>query len=230
MDDKLVYPRQQALQSTETLATVIHAILVDKYGEEVYDWDPVTVFLEAKADFNAEMSAQSMDRWCAMQVVMTSDAFFTRLDAFLNICNTLADGSPSFSTFNPVTAEEAAWAISEVALNREMLPFSYAVRKYLKETLKEYGYSDKRYPKVFEEVFGRQPSSKEIREGIATLGNDENIDMLIKEQFGDMVSQFNKIPDMKTIDNLIVQRGLEEAMAASERDANSTKIQKPGAA
>ena len=219
MDDKLVYPRQQALQSTETLATVVHAIIVDKYGEEAYDWDPVTVFLEAKDDFNAEMSSQVMDRWCAMQVVMTSDAFFKRVDAFLNICNTLADGSPAFSSFNPVTAEEAAWAISEVALNREMLPFSYAVKKYLKMTLEEYGYSEKRYPKVFEEVFGRQPSSADFREGLATVGNDSNIELFISEQFGDMVSQFNKIPDLKTMDNLILQRGLEEAMAESERDA-----------
>ena len=51
----LTYPRQQALQNPETLATVVHAILRQQYGEEVYDWDPVTVYLECQADFAADI-------------------------------------------------------------------------------------------------------------------------------------------------------------------------------
>lgn len=214
----LTYPRQQALQSTETAATVIHAILRDKYGEEVYDWDPATVYLEAQADFGAEMSAEAIDRWCAMQIVMTSDAFFKRLDAFMAVCNTLADGSPFFGAFNPVTVEEAAWAIAEVALNRELLPFSYAIKQYLRAVLAQDGYSETTYPAIFQEVFGPQPDADRLREGLAVAGNDSNIETYINEQLGDMVVQFDRIPDLKGVDNLIMERGLEEAMDAQPKE------------
>ena len=70
------YPRQQALESPQTLATVAHAIAKDKYGEEFYLWDPVTVYLELQADFRADVCTQVIDRLSAVQIVMTSDAFF----------------------------------------------------------------------------------------------------------------------------------------------------------
>ena len=214
------YQRQQILQSNDASATVVHAILRTQYGEEVYDWDPVTVAMEVQADFGCDMSATAMDRWCAMQVVMTSDAFFTRLDAFMNICNTLAEGEPAFSVFNPVTVEEMAWAISEVALNRELLPFSYAVKQYIKRCLAEDGYDEGTYPSVFAEVFDKRPAAEDVRAIMrATHGaqdaqdtNITNIEVYIGEELADMTAQFHKIQDMKTLDEIITARGLEEAI------------------
>lgn len=214
--DNLVYPRQQCLQNPEATATVIHAILREQYGEEVYDWDPTTVYLETQADFRADMCSEATNRWCAMQVVMTSDAFFKRLDAFMAICNALNDGAPFFSTFNPVSVEEAAWAISEVALNREMLPFAYAVRKYLKMILAQEGFNEGNYPQVFEEVFGPQPDADKIRDGLAAMQNDSNIGVFLKDQLADLVAQFNRIPDLAGLDDIILQRGLEEALQVTK--------------
>ena len=208
----LTYPRQQALQNPETLATVIHAIMLDQYGEQVYDWDPATVYLEAQADFKADMCTEAMDRWAAIQIIMGSDAVFTRLDAFLAVANTLSDGTPFFTSFNPVTTEEAAWALAEIALNREMLPFSYAIKQYLKQVLKQDGFSEGDYPAIFEEVFGKSPRSEDVRDGLAAIGNDSNIGIYIEDQLQDMVVQFNRIPDLSNVDNLITQRGLEEAL------------------
>lgn len=210
---KLTYPRAQALQNPETAATVIHAILLEKYGEQVYDWDPVTVYLETKADFNADMCTEAMDRWSAIQVIMTSDAFFKRLDAFLALCNALSDGDPFFSSFNPVSVEEAGWALAEVALNREMLPFSYAIKGYLKQVLKEEGFSEGTYPDIFKEVFTDNPSSEDIRDGLAELNNSENLDKFIDEQLADIVHQFDQIPDMDNLDKLIFDKGVAAAVA-----------------
>lgn len=210
----LTYPRQQALQNPETAATVIHAILLEQYGEPVYDWDPATVYLEAKADFNADMCPEAVDKWAAMQIVMTTDAFFKRLDAFLAVCNTLAEGAPFFGAFNPVTLEEAAWAIAEVALNREMLPFSYAIQKYLKLLLAEEGFTETAYPAIFKEVFGKDPSADDVRDSLAALNNETNLDAYVEDQLRDLVSQFNKIPDMRKVDDLILERGLDEALQA----------------
>lgn len=208
----LTYPRQQALQNPETLATVIHAIMLDQYGEQVYDWDPVTVYLEAQADFKADMCAEAVDKWAAMQIIMGSDAVFKRLDAFLAVANTLTDGAPFFGSFNPVTTEEAAWAIAEIALNREMLPFSYSIKAYLKAVLKQDGFSDGDYPAIFEEVFGKAPDAEKVRDGLAAMGNDDNIGAYIQDQLRDMVVQFDRIPDLSRVDNLIMERGLEEAL------------------
>lgn len=211
----LTYPRQQALQTPQTLATVLHAILREQYGEEVYDWDPTTVYLEAKADFNADMCSEAIDRWSAIQVIMTSDACFKRLDAFMAVCNSLSDGSPFFTAFNPVTTEEAAWGIAEIALNREVLPFSYAVKQYLKAVLAKDGFDKGDYPDIFDEVFGAKPDTGRIREGLAAAGNDANIGTYIREQMGDLVTQFNRIPDLSNVDNIIAERGLEESLPGS---------------
>lgn len=205
------------LQSDETLATVIHAILRDKYGEEVYGWEPLTVALEVKDDFGIDIGTGVMDKWCAMQVVMGSDAFFKRIDAFLAICNSLADGVPFFEEFNPVTLEEAAWAIAEVGMNRDMLPFSYPIRMYLKKMLYSEGFNEDTFPPIFKEVFEKDPSADDIRTGIAALGNTNNIDAYIKEQIRDMAAQFNSVPDMSKVDDNILHEGLLKALNQKDK-------------
>lgn len=211
----LKYPRAQALQNPETLATVVHAILLEQYGEQVYDWDPVTVYLETQADFNADMTTEVMDKWNAMQIVMSSNAFFQKLDAFLAVCNTLAEGDPFFGAFNPVTVEEAAWALAEVSLNREMLPFSYTIKAYLRLILKEEGFSDNSFPAIFKEVFDKEPSADDIRDSLAAMNNETNLDLFIQDRLADIVHQFNAIPDMAKIDDLILDRGLVESIQAT---------------
>ena len=209
------YPRQQALQSPETSATVLHAILREKYGEEFYEWDPTTVYLETRADWNADMCPEAVDRMSAIQVVMTSNAFFQRLDCFLPVANSLNDGSPFFESFSPVSVEECAWAIAEVALNREMLPFAYPIRQYIKTILRQNGYEDGHFPAIFNEVLGRKVSSAEVRAALGANHNVNGVDSYIREQLTDLAFQFSKIPDLRGLDELILQRGLEEAVQES---------------
>ena len=210
MNEKMTYPRKLALESPQTLATVVHAIMLDQYGEAVYDWDPVTCAMEVSADFKAEICTPAMDRWCAMQAVMGSDAFFKRLDVFMNVCNTLASGAPAFEMFDPVTSEEAAWAIAEVSMNRDILPFSYPIRGYLRQQLRADGFDPDAgdLPAVFAEVFERRPDERRIRAEIAGDGtvassNAQNIERYLMEQMMDMEVQFNRIPDFKRVDDLL---------------------------
>jgi len=204
------YAKKTALESSETLATVIHAIIHKQYGDEVYVWDPLTVSLEVRDDFKAEMDTVSMDRWSAIQIIMSSDAFFKRLDAFMGICNTLSSGAPFFQVFDPVTVEESAWAITEVSLNRELLPFSYPIKHYLEMILKKDGYNEGDYPGVFKEVFEARPRSLDIRKGLNELENRDNVESYIEEELTDLVSQFNKIPDLQHVDDMILRRSLDE--------------------
>jgi len=208
MGDK--YAKQQALQSPKTLATVVHAIVKQTLGEEAYDWDPITVYLELRDELSAEPDSAALDRWSAMQIVMTSDAFFKRIDAFLGICNTLAEGQPFFVVFDPVTVEEAAWAITEVSLNRELLSFSYPITKYLKLILAKDGYTESTYPSIFQEIFNKKPDTLAVREAIGNIENRDNVENFIDEQLKDMVYQFNNIPSLKNLDDIILKRSLNE--------------------
>jgi len=209
--------KSQALEGTETTATVVHAIVRTQYGAEVYDWDPSTVFLELRDDFRVEPSSEVMDRWSAVQIMMTTDGFFKRLDAFMAVCNTFTTGQPFFHVFDPVTVEESAWGVTEVALNRELLPFSYPIKKYLRQLLTADGYSSDDFPPALVEVFDARPTSDDIREGLdeaqASAHNRNNVERFIDEQMKSMVHQFNEIPTLSDMDDMILRRGLEEFMA-----------------
>lgn len=229
MADKLTYPRKTALESPQTLATVIHAIVLDQYGEQAYGWEPVTVAMELSADFHADICTPAMDRWCAMQAVMGSDAFFKRLDAFLNVCNTLASGSPAFEVFDPVSSEEAAWAVAEVSMNRDMLPFSYSIQQYMRHQLEADGFDPKAgdLPPVFAEMFEKSPDEGRIRSsftGAAADINDRNITGYLIEQMLDMDVQFNRIPDLSRVDDLLQKgRDLGDAVDAADPAVTSVK-------
>lgn len=208
MEDQVA--KSQAIQNPETLASVIHAIVRQKYGEEAYAWDPLTVYMELQADFGVDPDSVVTDRWSAISVVMTGDSFFKRPEAFLGICNTLADGRPSFDVFNPVETEEAAWAITEVSLNRELLPFSYAIKQYLKQILKADGYNEDNYPAVFREVFETRPAARDIRKGLGALTNNGLVEQYLGDQLRDMVSQFDKIQSLSELDDMILRRSMDE--------------------
>ena len=204
------YSKQRAMESPETMATVVHAIVRNVLGEEAYDWDPLTIALELRDELHVEPVSQALDRWSAMQIVMTSDAFFTRLDAFMGIANTLTEGQPFFAVFDPVTVEEAAWAIAEVSLNRELLPFSYPIKKYLKIMLAKDGYSEGNYPSIFNEVFELKPDLLEIRKELSNPDNKNNVESFIDEQLKDIVYQLNKIPSLHELDDIILRRSMNE--------------------
>ena len=198
---------QELFQSSNTLGTVINAIIVSNYGEEAYDWDPLTIALEIKDDFEVDLAPELLDKWCALQVLMGSDAFFTRIDAFLGICNTLSSGEPFFAAFDPVTVKEAAWAIAEASMNRDMLPFLPTIKAYLRKRLKFEGF-DGNPPRIFEDVFKSNPKSDEIREGLAERSAKDAIDEMINSKIKLMANQFAQIPELKGANLQIINDGI----------------------
>lgn len=205
------YQIKAALESPETKATVLHAVLRSKYGHAFYDWDISTIVLELQDDFHADVSDDVVNRISALQLLMTTDVFFNRLDAFMGICNTLASGDPAFDVFDPVTLEESAWAITEAGLNREVLPFSYAIRAFIKQLLREEGFVYE-YPWVFEQLFDAGTKSEAddvdntIRENLAdTTYNGDNLTEYIKEEFDDIVYQLGQISTLRNVDNILLE-------------------------
>ena len=209
-----IFAIRELLQSPQTLATVVHTILRGKYGEDAYEWDLASTFMQVQEDFKVEMASPVVNRWGAIQVVMTTDGFFKRPDAFLAICNTLTTGNPFFDVFNPVTVEEAAWGISEVSLNREMLPFSYSVRKYIKLLFEPNGYSMIGYPDVFKAAL---EDPENVRAELTELKDNPNNDVLeeyIEDQLRDMASQFDKVRSIANVDDIIMSDDPDRVVSA----------------
>jgi hypothetical protein len=203
---------RELLQSGQTLATVTHAILRGKYGEDAYDWDLVTIMMEVQDDWRIDLDSAVSNRWGAIQTIMTTDAFFKRLDAFMAICNTLATGDPYFTMFDPVTVEEAAWGISEVALNRELLPFSYPIKQYLRQILKTDGYAAHDAPDVFDAVLEPDEKVTSVRDQLRLIQESPNrnvVEAYIDDQLQDLAHQFNKVPSLSTVDDMLLAEGSE---------------------
>lgn len=186
----------EALQSSETFTSLINAILITKYGEIVYSWDPLTIYLELKQDYRVDPSSEVMDRVGALQAIMTTDAFFSRIDGFIPICNTLNNGVPHFQNFDPASVNEITWSITEVAMLRELVPFSYPIKQYINLSLKLEGYGDTAYPDILQAVLKKNPTSKEIKELNAGDINRELAEVYVDEQMKELIYQFNKIPSL----------------------------------
>jgi hypothetical protein len=202
---------KSALQNPETSATLLNAILTRQYGEEWLAWEPLTVYLEIKSDYRVDPPSELLDRIAAIQIIMTSDAFFKRLDAFIAICTTLSTGDPSFAAFDPASVEECAWGIAEVGLLREPLPFSYAIQQYLKQLLGDDGYTSMNYPETIKTAFDSTPTSLEIKQTLAGDHNKGVVEQYVNENLKDLIYQFNQIPSMSNIDDFIFRevKGLE---------------------
>jgi hypothetical protein len=187
---------KEALESPETLATVLYFIVKEAFGDDAFFWDPTTLYLELRDEFGAEPATEVMDRLSAVQVLVTGDVFFQDPSAFINMVNTFADGSPSFSVFNPAEVEEIAWTAVEVALIRDLLPFSYNIKQYVKKMLEIDGYGGD-YPDLFDEILGPAPDRADVIDEAQEIEHEDQrglIEDLVTDNLKILLHQANKLP------------------------------------
>ena len=183
--------RQDLIASPETMATVAHAIVRDKYGDEAYWWDPLTVALELKADFETDP------------------------------CPEFSSGEPMFGAFDPVTVEEAAWAVAEAGMNRDMLDFSPTIKSYCRVILEQDGYGEGSYPPIFGLVFNDGTKLRDVKAGLVSDENGRALKGYLMDNVNDIAKQLDSIPDLKGLDNDILRKGLVTAM--SDRRPNGSQ-------
>lgn len=195
-----------------TLGTVLHAILRKKYGDHMYVWDLASICMQVKDDFGAEMCSEAVNRIGAIQTVMVNDAFFKRPDAFIAVCNTLTTGEPFFDVFSPATTEEVAWGVSEVSLNRDLLPFSDDVLNYIKLVSTNDGYENG-YPVAIKAYLeSPEAAGKHVRELHGNPNNDV-IDAYIDENLRDMVYQFDKTKGFAKMDDILLNKNRTDTVS-----------------
>jgi hypothetical protein len=132
-------------QDDRMLATPLLVLCVDTFGTEFFDWEPETFNIECAGAFGKELPDVNRDKVWALVTVLTTDLFYKSLEAFIPIANTLNDSTADFDTYDPVTSEEAAWAITEATLMDPPIEdepgprFSHDIRRYIGETLRAEG-------------------------------------------------------------------------------------------
>lgn len=202
------------LQSPNTMATVLHAILRDRYGDDWYNFDQLSIMMDLQADFECDPCPAAMDRIGAIQTLMTGDSFFNRIDAFFGVCNAFSSGQPFFGAFDPVTVEEAAWGLAEAGMNRDILPFSPTIKQYCRVILKQNGYGDTSIPPLFNIVFTDGDTDiGEISRGLVSDENGEALQNFLTENATDLAHQFDALGDVKNFNDDLLRSGLERALA-----------------
>lgn len=182
---------QSALQSSETFTSVLDIILKEKYDEGLYLWELTTLWLDIKEDFNVELPTEIVDKLGCLQVLMVNDAFFKRVDAFYNICNTLNEGAPAFSIFDPVEPEEIAWAFVEIVLMRDMLSLSPSIKDFIEFSFKDFAIPSYISYMLEKDEFDEGELKQLIADSIATPTTE--VDIHVIEQLKDLVYQLGQL-------------------------------------
>jgi len=151
LGSKAVRTAEDWLQDPSLFATCALALLIDRWGLDFVNWDPITVELELKADFGIDLDPGLQDRIQAASTVLTSDLFFVSPEAFAVTCDALNFGAPSSELLIPADLDDVLWGVSEVYLllgsdrDRE---FSHGIARYVGALLSEAGI--KKPPSVLE--------------------------------------------------------------------------------
>jgi hypothetical protein len=127
----------------DTFATVLVIILIDEYGTEALNWDPTTIAMELKDDFQVALPQENFDRLMIGIHLLITDEFFWSTPNFIETCNILSGDLYDPRTWDPADTEEIAWGITEAMLlsppENEEEPFTPEIRAYIGEILDQEG-------------------------------------------------------------------------------------------
>ena len=115
MTDHLTTQRQ-ALVNHDSYATTLLAVAIDRYGMEFTLWHPYTLRTQLERDLGVTVPPLCLDRLLAAIAILTTDVFHNELPKFIQLCNVLAGNLLETEQFEPASAEECAWGITEAML------------------------------------------------------------------------------------------------------------------
>ena len=135
------------LRDDDAFATSLLAVCLDKYGTDVFEWDPKTLRLSVEEDFGVDLPPINGDKLQSLILVYTTDLPYVSVEAFNHVCNVLSGSEANFRMWDVLSPEEAIWGMYEMSLNvaidlgpSERPPeYSHEVRRYLGVILKNDG-------------------------------------------------------------------------------------------
>jgi len=134
-----------------SFATTLLAVMFDFYGEdfihgkgqaEFLDWDEETIKLQLESDFGISLPEANLHRIMAGIAILTTNFFYRRIDAFVQLCNVLSGDEFDPRVFNTADVDEMAWGITEAALlfpPGDSEEFSEEILEYIRVKAKSEG-------------------------------------------------------------------------------------------
>jgi hypothetical protein len=124
-----------ALTDPNTFATVLHTILLSAYGEEIYQTDPVELYMRLEDDFGAKPVEEVENRIQAILMATSTELFYEDPHAFNAICESLCNGDPGIDLLEPLTLPEVLWSVYEVELNHGPGEMGVSVQRLVQEAM-----------------------------------------------------------------------------------------------
>lgn len=188
-------PFIQQLIDPESIGSVLLIGLLDKYGSEMFDWEPQTLDLEVKHDWGVSMPQVNKDKVWALVTELTTNLFYSSLDAFTHICNSLNGSGADFENYDFATVQEMCWTLAEVQLldpPDEGDKFNHEILSYMDERLKV-------------EAFERVP--KILKPYVKLPDQDENISNVLQEDEIDAKAFWDRqMKEVLSIDQYVRER------------------------
>jgi len=104
------------LVDKKSIGTTLLVGLLDRFGTDMFSWDPDTLTLEVRSEYGVHMPAVNRDKLNALITCITTNMFYSNLDVFLQTCRSLSGSEAEFEQFDPADTAEVAWGITEVFL------------------------------------------------------------------------------------------------------------------
>ena len=202
------HPAASFFTSTDSFASTLLCLLIDKYGVEVLEWDPATVEIQIKEDFGVQASPHALNRIQAGSAILTSNLFHVSLEAYCTICNTLVNGVSDTGQFVPSSLNDIAWGMTEAALleGSDYLKqgYSHNINLYMGVLLDQAGIYDP--PAIFKTV--EYPGTVQ-EDNLTALSGDEmayqnywdrqadhkaNVDAFINARLFHLLSEMKTLP------------------------------------
>ena len=204
-----MHPAAEWLESEQTFTTVIMAILLDQYGAEYLDWDPLTVTLQVRDDFGLEPTDALTDRINAGSALFKSNLFHLSLEAFSSICNVLNFGVTSSMVMLPADVDDILWCVTEARLLEGELyketPFSHNISRFVGFQLSQEGIENP--PMVLEFAEFDEIEQENLYENMSTAdpvmaklfwadqqGVKEKLQEMNRRKLGALFDQLHKVP------------------------------------
>ena len=173
---------EQLWKSRDTVGTTLLVMVLDSYGQEIFEMDPQAFRQEIEEGFGvSDIPAISTDKVWALWHSLSSDLVHTDISTFMNTANVLSGTPLSYDVFDIADVYECAWAITELTMLDSSTPdrLSPEVRRYIAQICQEQGLY--RPPQVLAKVLDGNFESLAVNmESNAT--NPEDLQMMVQNQ------------------------------------------------
>lgn len=196
--------KKEAFLSPDSYGTTLLIAMFDTFGIECLKWEPETIEMELKKEFQIDIPEQNLDRLQAAMSVLTSNLFFVSLEAFNVTCNSLNFARVDGNTFIPADIEDIMWGITEVNLilgaDANKNEFSRDIQLYVGKVLESEGVLD---PPSILQFADMRKLNKETQEQVADL---PDLSSMFSAGLADTRAELDTWA-LKKIDDLFTQIG-----------------------